>query len=103
MFTEKTPELGVVQKLVNKNAHFNADPEYNFVRVILWDGSENFLLLTDTDTIKASFRATRNMDDIEEQILNKSKRRLTKSFWWTYSATATGGFLALLIARLLGF
>lgn len=48
----------------NKNPHFAANPNYNFIRVQLEDGTEIPLLFTDVELKRAKLRAEKNLEDL---------------------------------------
>jgi hypothetical protein len=48
----------------NKNPHFAANLNYNFIRVQLADGTEIPLLFTDVELKRAKLRAEKNPEDL---------------------------------------
>jgi len=62
--SNKAKRIGDMQKVFNKNPHWAALAEYNFIRVQLPDGAEVSMLLTDTEVTRGIVRANKNTEDL---------------------------------------
>jgi hypothetical protein len=60
----KAKRLADIQKITNKNPHWNALECYSHVRVQGEDGEEYSLLFTDKEIARAKDRASKNTEDL---------------------------------------
>ena len=58
--------IGDLQVVENKNPHFAANEQYNYLRVQLPSGEEVNLLLTENELTRAIARAKKNLEDISK-------------------------------------